>query len=35
MSVTLTPFQQSDREQFILDNQEAVGVGRKSPPIVA
>ncbi len=23
MSVTLTPLQQSDREQFILDNQES------------
>ena len=27
MSVTLTPLQQSDREQFILDNQEAFNYG--------
>lgn len=27
MSVTLSPLQQSDREQFILDNQEAFNYG--------
>lgn len=27
MSVTLIPLQQSDREQFILDNQEAFNYG--------